>query len=122
MAVVYGEAGIGKSTLMNEFRSTLNEMGIVSVAGHCYTYKKSIQYWVLQDLLRHYLDLSGNELEEELREIAKKHIQPRGNYTQDETISLLLWILGVLFRKRNFKAIACLSLIQNYFSARFSYL
>lgn len=106
LAVVYGEAGIGKSRLMNEFRSNLNEMGIVSVAGHCYTYKKSIQYWVLQDILRHYFNLSGNETITELKEIAKKHVKQHSNYSLDETISLLLWILGVLpkeqFQKNRF--------------------
>lgn len=106
LAVVYGEAGIGKSRLMSEFRSDLNEMGILSVAGHCYTYKKSIQYWVLQDILRHYLDLSGNESLTELKQIAKKHTKQKGNYSQEETMSLLLWILGVLpkdeFQKNRF--------------------
>jgi predicted ATPase/class 3 adenylate cyclase len=106
MAFVYGEAGIGKSRLMTEFRTSLNEMSIISVVGHCFTYKKSIQYWVLQDILRHYLNLNGNESLGELRQIASKHVKPKDNYTQDETVSLLLWLFGSLpkneFQKNRF--------------------
>lgn len=98
LGIIFGEAGIGKSRLMTEFRANLTEAGIISVAGHCYTYKKSIQYWVLQDILRHYLNISGNESLPAMKQIAKKHTRPSGTYTHEETTALLLWVLGVLPR------------------------
>lgn len=96
LGIVFGEAGIGKSRLMTEFRSELNERNIVSVTAHSYTYKKSIQFWVLQDLVKHFLNITGSESVPELNKIAVNHTQPSGNYSHEETAALLLWLLDLL--------------------------
>ena len=54
--LVEGEAGIGKSRLLSEYEKYLTTNQIKPIIGHCYTYKKNIQYWVLQDILRHYFN------------------------------------------------------------------
>ncbi len=54
--LIEGEAGIGKSRLLNEYEKYLAKNQIKPIIGHCYTYKKTIQYWVLQDILRHYFN------------------------------------------------------------------
>ena len=96
MTFLHGEAGIGKSRLITEVRTALNEKSIISITGHCFTYKKSIQYWVLQDMLRHFLNLSGNETQNDLIRIITGHIKNLPNQNKPETVQLLLWILGVL--------------------------
>ncbi len=96
IVVIDGEAGIGKSRLINEYRTALHERGRISITGHCYTYKKTIQYWVLQDILRHYLNLSGGESQTELIKQISKHIEKIPHYSKPETVQLLLWVLGSL--------------------------
>jgi class 3 adenylate cyclase/Tfp pilus assembly protein PilF len=54
--LIEGEAGIGKSRLLNEYEKYLTANQIKPIVGHCYTYKKNIQYWILQDILRHYFN------------------------------------------------------------------
>ncbi len=56
VVLLEGEAGIGKSRLLAEYQKYLEKNEISLTIGHCYTYKKNIQYWVLQDLLRHYFN------------------------------------------------------------------
>ncbi len=96
IVVIDGEAGIGKSRLITEYRTALHERGRISLTGHCYTYKKTIQYWVLQDMLRHYLNLSGDESPTELIKQISTHIEKIPNYSKSETVQLLLWVLGSL--------------------------
>ena len=54
--LIEGEAGIGKSRILSEYEKYLNANQIKPIIGHCYTYKKNIQYWVLQDILRYYFN------------------------------------------------------------------
>lgn len=56
VVLIEGEAGIGKSRLLSEYEKYLATNKIEPFIGHCYTYKKNIQYWVLQDILRHYFN------------------------------------------------------------------
>lgn len=96
MIFLHGEAGIGKSRLISEIRTTLIEKNIISITGHCFTYKKSIQYWVLQDMLRHFLNLTGNESRAEQMRIISTHIRNLPNQNKPDTVQLLLWMLGTL--------------------------
>lgn len=59
--LIEGEAGIGKSRLLEIFHQHLDSIDLKPIIGHCYTYKKNIQYWVLQDILRHYFNAGKND-------------------------------------------------------------
>ena len=55
LVLVMGEAGIGKSRLTRELKSLIHPRTLRVIEGQTLTYRKSIPYWVFQDLLRNYL-------------------------------------------------------------------
>ena len=59
--LIEGEAGIGKSRVLAEYQNYLASKDIRPIIGHCYTYKKNIQYWVLQDILRSYFNTGKSD-------------------------------------------------------------
>jgi ABC-type oligopeptide transport system substrate-binding subunit/class 3 adenylate cyclase len=50
--VVAGDAGIGKSRLLNELRELAERDGISWLEGRCVSYGESLPYWPFRDLLR----------------------------------------------------------------------
>lgn len=68
LLLVTGEAGIGKSRMMREVQSHLNEEKISLMIGHTLTYRKSIPYWIFQDVFRNYWQLKqfGGEIRHEV--------------------------------------------------------
>lgn len=61
VAIVIGQAGIGKSRLTSEFKSHLNQQKIRWVEGRSLTYRKSAAYWIFQDLMRSNLNMTMND-------------------------------------------------------------
>ncbi len=51
-ALISGEAGIGKSRLVSELTSAARQKGFLILAGHSLTYRRSVPYWIFQDMLR----------------------------------------------------------------------
>ncbi|MBN2047526.1 MAG: tetratricopeptide repeat protein [Anaerolineaceae bacterium] len=68
LVLVIGEAGIGKSRLMREAKSSLDEENLIIIEGTSLTYRKSIPYWIFRDALRRYLQLHQTATEEELKD------------------------------------------------------
>ncbi len=54
---IFGEAGIGKSRLLLEFRRLTDETGFRWLVGHCVSYGQSIAYLPIIDLVRELLNL-----------------------------------------------------------------
>jgi ABC-type transport system substrate-binding protein/class 3 adenylate cyclase len=50
--VVAGDAGIGKSRLLNELRELAEQAGSCWLEGRCVSYGESLPYWPFRDLLR----------------------------------------------------------------------
>jgi len=74
--VVSGEAGIGKSRLISEFKIFLSQLPVQMLEGASLIYRKGVSYWVFQDMILHMLgadaETSNNEIQARLRErIAK---------------------------------------------------
>jgi predicted ATPase/class 3 adenylate cyclase len=65
---VSGEAGIGKSRLMAEFKGLLAEKNLSVLEGQSLTYRKSASYWMFNDLLRNYLNVTEDTPQAQLRE------------------------------------------------------
>ena len=68
LLLVTGEAGVGKSRMMREIQSQLDEENVTMMIGHTLTYRKSIPYWIFQDVFRNYWQLKqfGGEIRHEV--------------------------------------------------------
>jgi predicted ATPase/class 3 adenylate cyclase len=56
--LVTGDAGIGKSRLTSELKRQIGHIPLRIIEGQSLTYRRSISYWIFQDLLRHYLKVT----------------------------------------------------------------
>lgn len=56
--LVVGEGGMGKSRLTSEVKSAISLDQLMVIEGQSLTYRKSIAYWIFQDMLRNYLGIS----------------------------------------------------------------
>jgi class 3 adenylate cyclase/tetratricopeptide (TPR) repeat protein len=65
---ICGDAGTGKSRLVEEFKSSLDLKGIQWVEGHAYAYAQNIPYFPLIDLLNQVLRIEENDNQENVRE------------------------------------------------------
>ena len=67
---IIGEAGIGKSRLTGEFISLVNPEQMTLLEGQSLTYRKSVSYWIFQEIICHFLgvknDTSRNEVHQKL--------------------------------------------------------
>jgi len=78
MVSVIGEAGIGKSRLVSELKTYLNEKKQTSevyttwLEGRCVTIGNTISYWPILDMLRSYFGLSEDESE---KDVARKVVE-----------------------------------------------
>jgi class 3 adenylate cyclase/tetratricopeptide (TPR) repeat protein len=58
LIITIGEAGMGKSRLTAELKARIAGLPLTVLEGHSLTYRKSIAYWIFQDLLRNDLGVS----------------------------------------------------------------
>jgi predicted ATPase/class 3 adenylate cyclase/Tfp pilus assembly protein PilF len=61
IALITGEAGIGKSRLVAEFAQTIDQSNVRLLQGSCVTYARSKPLWLVVNLLRDVLDLSETD-------------------------------------------------------------
>ncbi len=73
VVMLVGEAGIGKSRLTAEFKSSINQDRYTLLEGQSLTYRKSVSYWIFLELIRNYLGVSAitNRFEVQEKLIAK---------------------------------------------------
>lgn len=72
---ICGEAGTGKSRLVEEFRATLNLKEILWLEGHAYAYSQNIPYFPLMDLLNRAWSLQEGDSPEQLAEKLKSNLE-----------------------------------------------
>ena len=71
---IIGEAGLGKSRLLHEFKSELARRNVPLYEGSCFTYGETISYLPFLEILRGLLGLRANGPEEDARQAIEEHL------------------------------------------------
>ena len=72
---ICGEAGTGKSRLIEEFKSSLDLEGVQWIEGHAYAYSQNIPYFPLIDLLNRVLRIEEGDRPERVKEKVESGIE-----------------------------------------------
>src|SRR5215831_13438675 len=75
---IVGEAGIGKSRLLDEFRESLRDQGVTYREGHCQSFGSTVPYLPLLDILRQNFritELDGPEAIAEKVRLGLQHVE-----------------------------------------------
>ncbi|MGC1377522.1 MAG: adenylate/guanylate cyclase domain-containing protein, partial [Anaerolineales bacterium] len=80
-AAVSGEAGIGKSRLISEFKAFLSQLPVQVLEGYSLIYRKGISYWIFQDMILRLLEVDAetprSECQARLRELVTRALPKR---------------------------------------------
>jgi predicted ATPase/class 3 adenylate cyclase len=68
LALILGEAGLGKSRLTREFRSALEGQPVRILEGQSVAYRKSLSYWIFLDMLANFLGVTARTPAEQVRD------------------------------------------------------
>jgi len=92
---VVGEAGVGKSRLIYEFRHNLDRGKITVLQGRCLSYGSSVPYFPLLNALRHGLHLHEEDSPSELQKKTVKNVLAIDE-TLGQYLPLYLHLLSIL--------------------------
>ena len=90
-----GEAGIGKSRLMVEFRNYLADRQAVAVQGTCALYMRITPYRVVADVLRNLLGILELDPVQEQVKVLRRRLEALG-LDDNEIFPYLMHVLGIL--------------------------
>ncbi len=90
-----GEAGIGKSRLVAEFKNYLAAHQVTMVQGTCALYMRITPYRVLADILRNILGISELDPINEQRKILQRHLEQFG-LDRNDIFPYMMHVLGIL--------------------------
>jgi predicted ATPase/class 3 adenylate cyclase len=94
IALVTGEAGVGKSRLVAEFLKSVAKTDVSAYQGSCLTFARSKPFWLVASLLRGILDLSETDPAEEQHEALRRYLNQM-ELPGDEVLPYLLNALGL---------------------------
>jgi len=96
LLVVAGDAGIGKSRLLNELRALAEADGTLWLEGRCVSYGESLPYWPFRDLLRgEWIGAGADEPELRVRVGLRRRLEQLFDETADELYPYLGGLLEV---------------------------
>jgi ABC-type oligopeptide transport system substrate-binding subunit/class 3 adenylate cyclase len=94
--VVAGDAGIGKSRLLNELRELAERDGTCWLEGRCVSYGESLPYWPFRDLLRgEWIGAGADEPELRVRVGLRRRLEQLFSDSADELYPYLGGLLEV---------------------------
>ncbi len=93
--LIRGEAGIGKTRLVNEWLDKVKDKFVNIICGRSLTYRRSVAYWVFQESLRERIGVTHDIPEQEIQQKLAKHVLGvLGTQTQ-EVLPYLEYMLSV---------------------------
>ncbi len=95
IAFCSGEAGIGKSRLMVEFRNYLSTQRVMMIQGTCALYMRITPYRVVADVLRNILGISELDPIQEQRKILRQHLE-LFDLDRSDILPYMMHVLGIL--------------------------
>jgi predicted ATPase/class 3 adenylate cyclase/Tfp pilus assembly protein PilF len=95
IVLISGEAGIGKSRLIVEFRNQITGQQVNVFTGTCAAYMRITPYRVVADILRNIINVSELDTQKVQREALQDHLDQLG-LSQRDILPYLLQVLGLL--------------------------
>ena len=91
---IVGEAGLGKSRLLYEFRKAVTNEDAAFLEGNCLSYSRNLAYHPIIDILRSFFNLNEGDREPEIREKVTEGIKVVG-LDEKSTSPYILELLSV---------------------------
>ena len=91
---IMGEAGVGKSRILHEFRKAVANEDVTFIEGKCLSYAKSIAYHPIIDILKANFDIEEGDSDPEIREKVMRGIKLLG-VDEASTLRYFLELLSV---------------------------
>jgi tetratricopeptide (TPR) repeat protein len=91
---IIGEAGIGKSRFLYEFRKTVSNEDITFLEGKCLSYSKGVPYHSIIDILKSNFDIAEDDTDDGIRKKVKGSLEIL-KADEPSTLPYLLELLGV---------------------------
>jgi class 3 adenylate cyclase/tetratricopeptide (TPR) repeat protein len=91
---IMGEAGVGKSRLLYEFRKAIANEEVTFLEGKCLSYSSGVAYHLLTDLLKSNFDIRESDEESQIRGKVKEGLNILG-LNEPHTLPYLLELLSV---------------------------
>ena len=91
---IMGEAGLGKSRLLYEFRKAIANEDVTFLEGKCLPYSRGVAYHPVTDIIKSNFDIHEDDGEHEIREKVSKGIKELG-IDETSTLPYLLDLLSI---------------------------
>jgi class 3 adenylate cyclase/tetratricopeptide (TPR) repeat protein len=91
---IMGEAGVGKSRLLYEFRKAIANEDVTFIEGRCLSYSTNVAYHPIIDLLKSTYDIHEGDSDDRIKEKAKRGLKEQG-VDEVSTLPFVLELLSV---------------------------
>jgi len=91
---IMGEAGVGKSRLLYEFRKAIANEDVTFIEGRCLSYSTNVAYHPIIDLLKSTYDIHEGDGDDRIKEKVKRGLKEQG-VDEASTLPFILEMLSV---------------------------
>ncbi|MFC1896763.1 AAA family ATPase, partial [Thermodesulfobacteriota bacterium] len=91
---IMGEAGVGKSRLLYEYRKAVSSEEVTFLEGKCLSFSRRVAFNPIIDLLRAYFSINEEDADFSAREKVERGVRELG-VDEEATVPYLLDLLGV---------------------------
>jgi predicted ATPase/class 3 adenylate cyclase len=92
---IVGEAGLGKSRLIAELKSLTIPISVAVAEGQSLTYRRTVSYWIFQDLLRNLLHITNETSLEKITQHLRRSLGSAPGGRVSESLPYLEHLLGL---------------------------